>query len=200
MTNGAGRRWQARQVINKGRPGGWMRMQTGTCEYDWAWLDIRSDGHPDGVNVLVARRYRYTDEVSYFRWHNPADVTLATLVEVLRRRWRIEETFQLGKGYADLDEGQVTCWNSWMRWSLFSLIAWAVLALTLAATARTGPSTPARLIPLTCPELVRLLRAFTGLLPVRDPDHVLHWITWLRRHQATAQACHQQQHHRQDMP
>lgn len=56
--------------------------------------------------------------------------------------------------HTGLDEGQVTCWNSWMRWSLFSLIA-AVLALTVAATATYDPVVPARLIPLTCPELVR---------------------------------------------
>ncbi|MEV6012042.1 hypothetical protein AB0M29_35220 [Streptomyces sp. NPDC051976] len=48
-------------------------------------------------------------------------------------RWRIEEIVQLGWTFTGLDEGQVTCWNSWMRWSLFSLIA-AVLALTAAAT------------------------------------------------------------------
>ncbi|MGP4005603.1 hypothetical protein [Streptomyces sp. 4N124] len=24
------------------------------------------------------------------------------------------------EGFTGLDQGQVTCWNSWMRWSLFS--------------------------------------------------------------------------------
>ncbi|MDT0470516.1 IS701 family transposase, partial [Streptomyces sp. DSM 41699] len=80
------------------------------------------------------RRHRYTGEISFFRCWSPAPVTLAQLVEVICRRWRIEETFQLGKTFTGLDEGQVTCWNSWMRWSLFSLVASAVLALTAAAT------------------------------------------------------------------
>lgn len=51
VTDGAGHRWQARQVLNKVRPGQWMRRQTGDGakgrrEYDWAWLDIRADDTP----------------------------------------------------------------------------------------------------------------------------------------------------------
>ncbi|MEV5012927.1 IS701 family transposase [Streptomyces sp. NPDC055692] len=209
VTDGAGRRWKAGRFINKVLPHQWMRMRTGhgtkgTREYDWAWLDVRADdtpdGHPEGVSVLVARRHRYTGETSLYRCWAPGDVTLAQLVEVICRRWRIEETFQLGKTFTGLDEGQVTCWNSWMRWSLFSLIAAAVLALTAAATTSVGSAEPARLVPLTCPELVRLLRAFVLTPPVRDAEHVLHWMAWRRHHQAVAQACHQRRHVLQDQP
>jgi hypothetical protein len=121
-------------------------------------------------------------------------------VEVICRRWRIEETFQLGKTFTGLDEGQVTCWNSWMRWSLFALIASAVLALTAAATTTAGPASPARLVPLTCPEIVRLLRAFVLTPPLRDPEHILHWTAWRRHHQAIAQACHQHRHTLHEQP
>ncbi|ARP73817.1 transposase [Streptomyces pluripotens] len=207
VTDGAGRRQSARQMIGRVLPHRWMRMRTGygtkgTREYDWAWADVRADDSPDGheddgVSVLVARRHRYTGEISFYRCWAPRNVTLAQLVEVICRRWRIEETFQLGKTFAGLDEGQVTCWNSWMRWSLFSLIASAVLALTAATV---GPSAPARLIPLTCPELVRLLRAFVLTPPVRDAEHVLHWMAWRRRHQAAAQSCHQRRHALNDQP
>ncbi|MFI9599964.1 hypothetical protein ACIHCX_08785 [Streptomyces sp. NPDC052043] len=197
-------------MINKVLPGQWMRLQTGrgtkgTREYDWAWLDVRaddtSDGHQDdGTSVLVARRHRYTGEISFFHCWAPEDVTLAQLVEVICRRWRIEETFQLGKTFTGLGEGQVTCWNSWMRWSLFSLIASAVLALTVAATTTVGSAGTARLVPLTCPELVRLLRAFVLTAPVRNPEHVLHWMACRHHHQAIAQACHQHRHTLQDQP
>ncbi|WP_159039780.1 hypothetical protein [Streptomyces sp. TP-A0356] len=121
-------------------------------------------------------------------------------MEVICRRWRIEETFQLGKTFTGLDEGQVTCWNSWMRCSLFSLVASAVLALTAAATTMTGPAGPARLVPLTCPELVRLLRAFVLTPPIRDAEHTLRWMAWRRHHQAVAGACHQRRHALQDQP
>lgn len=203
VTDGTGRKWEARKMINKVRPEQWMRRATGhgtkdTREYDWAWLDIRPDdtpdGHEDGTSVLVARRHRYTGEVSYFRCWTPGDIALGTLVEVICRRWKIEETFQLAKGFTGLDQGQVTCWNSWMRWSLFSLIAAAVLALALDATARAVSAGTARLVPLTCPELVRLVRALVLPPPVRDRDHVLHWTAWRRHHQAVARACHQQRH------
>ncbi|GAB2822430.1 hypothetical protein GCM10027073_61240 [Streptomyces chlorus] len=210
VTDGTGRRWKARQMINKVLPGQWMRLQTGhgtkgTREYDWAWLDVRADDAPnghqdDGTSVLVARRYRYTGEISFFRCWSPGYVTLAQLVEVICRRWQIEETFQLGKTFTGLDEGQVTCWNSWMRWTLFSLAASAVFALTAAATTTASPAGPVRLVPLTCPELVRLLRAFVLTPPVRDAEHVLRWIAWRRHNQATAQACHQRRHALQDQP
>jgi SRSO17 transposase len=212
VIDGTGRRWEARKMINKVRPGQWMRRQTGhgtkgTREYDWAWLDVRPDDAPDenrnekesGTSVLVARRHRYTGEVSYFRCWAPGDVSLGTLVEVICRRWRIEETFQLAKGFTGLDQGQVTCWNSWMRWSLFSLIAAAVLALTATAVHDAAEDEPA-LVPLSCPELIRLLRALVLPPPVRDREHVLHWTAWRRHHQAVATACHQQRHHRHDQP
>jgi SRSO17 transposase len=209
VTDGAGREWKTHQMINKVLPHQWMRMRTGhgtkgTREYDWAWLDVRADdtpdGHSDGVSVLVARRHRYTGEVSFYRCWAPGNVTLAQLVEVICRRWRIEETFQLDKTFTGLDQGQVTCWNSWMRWSLLSLIASAVLALSAAATTTARTAEPARLVPLACPEPVRILRAFVLTPPVRDTQHVLHWMAWRRHHQAIAQACHQRRHALQDRP
>ncbi|MEV6297625.1 hypothetical protein AB0M41_46445 [Streptomyces sp. NPDC051896] len=177
VTDGAGRRLQTRQIINKVLPHQWMRMRAGhgtksIREYHWAWLDVRADGSPDGhhengTSILVARRHRYTGELSFFRFWTPGDITLAQLVDVICHRWRIEETFQLGKTFTGLDEGQVTCWNSWMRWSLFSLIATAVLTLTAAAATTARPARTTQLVPLTCPELVRLLRAFVLTPPVR---------------------------------
>lgn len=211
VTDGAGRRWQARQLINKVQPGQWMRRHTGhgtkgTREYDWAWLDIRADDTPEdtpptGTSVLVARRHRYTGEVSYYRCWSADDVALGTLVEIICCRWKIEETFQLAKGFAGLDQGQTRCWNSWMRWSLFSLIAAAVLALTLRATlppATPRPARPTRLVPLTCPELLRLLRVLALPPPARGRDHFLHWTGWRRHHQAFARTCHQQRHRYHD--
>lgn len=52
---------------------------------------------------------------------------------------KIEEDFQGAKGLTGLDQGQVSCRTSWMRWSLISLIAAAVLAATRART--TAPAT-----------------------------------------------------------
>ncbi|MGW0094754.1 hypothetical protein ACWDWS_38065 [Streptomyces sp. NPDC003328] len=57
-----------------------------------------------------------------------------------------------------------------MRWSLFSLIATAVLTLTAAAATTAHPARTTQLVLLTCPELVRLLRAFVLTPPVREQN------------------------------
>jgi hypothetical protein len=76
-----------------------------------------------------------------------------------------------------------------MRWSLLSLLAAAVLAVTHACTApATGTSD---LVPVSTRELLTLLRTTVLPLPSRDTDHALRWSAWRRRHQAVAQACHQ---------
>ncbi|MFJ9541350.1 transposase [Streptomyces sp. NPDC101225] len=116
VTDGAGHRWHARQMLNKVRPGHWMRRSTGDGakgrrEYNWNWLDIRADDtpdgaqQPDGMSVLVARRHRYTGETSYFRCWTPGDVALGALVEIICRRWKIEEA-DVSQQLADhLDRG-----------------------------------------------------------------------------------------------
>ena len=76
---------------------------------------------------------------------------------VVCTRWRIEEDIRAAKSPIGLEHGQVTCWNSWMRWSLISLLAAALLAVALARTVLRAPS--------------------------RDLAHTLHWSRWRRRHQ-----------------
>jgi len=44
------------------------------------------------------------------------------------------------------------------------------------------------MIPLTVPEITRLLAAPPGY---RSPRHAEHWATWRRRHQAPARRYHQ---------
>jgi SRSO17 transposase len=179
----------------------WMRMRTGhglkgDRHYDWAWTDVLADDTPDTGNrvgdqhsVLVVRRHRFTGELSFYRCHSATPVALADLVHVICTRWRVEEDFQLAKGATGLDQGQVTCWNSWMRWSLLSLLAAAVLAVTHACTTPTTGTSD--LVPVSTRELLTLLRTTVLPLPSRDTDHALRWSAWRRRHQAVAQACHQ---------
>ena len=125
-------------MLNTVRPEQWMHLATGhgtkgTREYDWAWLDIRADDTSDeqeaGTSVLVARRHRYTGELSYFRCWAPGPIALAMLVEIICRRWWIEETLTSPKASPASTRDRWRAWNAWMRWSLFSLIAAAVLAL-----------------------------------------------------------------------
>ncbi|PBC75776.1 LOW QUALITY PROTEIN: SRSO17 transposase [Streptomyces sp. TLI_235] len=178
----------------------WQRMRTGTGskgarDYDWAMLEVTADDVPDGqpdegVSVLLARRHRYTRVVSFFRCWSPTPVPLARLVQVVCRRWAIEEDFQTAKAIAGLDKGQVTGWTSWHRWSTAALVAYAFLAVATALERAHHPGDRVELIALTCPELLRLLRLLVLPPRRRDIEHVLHWSTWRRHHQYRARTCH----------
>jgi SRSO17 transposase len=190
----------------------WARMRTGTGskgarDYDWAMPEVTADdtpeGHePGGVSVLLARRHRYTHTVSCFRCWSPVPVTLARLVGVVCRRWKTEEDFQACKNAASLDKGQVTTWTSWHRWPVAALVAalvaYAFLAVATALERAAGGEgenpEDAGLIPLTCHELLCLLRLLMLPAPRRDADQVLHWSRWRRRHQHRSRACHLRWH------
>jgi SRSO17 transposase len=182
----------------------WQRMRTGTGskgarDYDWAMIEVADDDTPDGqppggTSVLLARRHRYTGTVSYFRCWSPTPTTLARLVSVVCRRWKIEEDFQACKNATALDKGQVTTWTSWHRWSVIALVAYAFLAVATAIeraeSAEHQDENEAEMIPLTCHELLRLLRLLILPVPRRDAEQILHWSAWRRRHQHRARQCH----------
>jgi hypothetical protein len=89
----------------------WARMRTGsgtkgTRRYDWAMLQVTSDdtlgGGEDGYSVLLARRHRYTGQLSYYRCWTPGPVPPSKLIAIASARWRIEEDHQLSKQLAGL--------------------------------------------------------------------------------------------------
>ena len=170
----------------------------GTRHYDWAMLEVTSDdtpeGHTAGHSVLLARRHRYTGTLSFYRCWTPGPVPLARLIAVAVTRWRrIEEDHQLAKQAAGLDAGQVIRWKSWHRWTALCLLAYIYLAVTAAMQRQhdTGSGPDAGLIPITIPELLRLLRDTVIPPPRRDRPHRQHWSAWRRRHQHRARQAHQ---------
>ncbi|WP_318215139.1 hypothetical protein [Streptomyces sp. SCL15-6] len=110
-------------------------------------------------------------------------------MDIICTRWKIEEDFQQAKGLTGLDEGQVTSWISWMRWSLISLLAAAVLTVTHARSNTTDDSN-LELAPASPRELLTILRVTAVPAPRRDLQHVLTWSAWRRHHQHRAAACH----------
>jgi SRSO17 transposase len=186
----------------------WQRMPTGTGtkgirDYDWAMIDITGDdapegndapeGQEDGHSVLLVRRHRYTRVLSYYRCWTPRPVPLKRLISVAVTRWRIEEDHQQAKQTCGLDKGQVTCWTSWHRWTAICLLAYIFLtvAVALERAQHAGTSAETEMIPVTVPELLRLLRGTVIPPPRRDRAHVLRWSDWRRRHQHRAQQAHQ---------
>jgi len=125
-----------------------------------------------------------------YRCHSTAPAGLADLVAAVCARWRIEEDIRAAKSLAGLDHGRLTCWKSWSRCSLISLIAAALLAVALART-RSAHSTPSTgLIPLTRPDLLALLQAAILRAPCRDLAHTMPWSRCRRPHQYRTATCH----------
>ena len=106
---------------------------------------------------------------------------------------RTEEDHQLAKQSTGLDAGQVIRWKSWHRWTAICLLAYIYLAVAVAVQRQqeAGADLDAGLIPITVPELLRLLRDTVIPPPRRDQAHRLHWSTWRRRHQHRARQAHQ---------
>jgi SRSO17 transposase len=202
LTTGSGRTMTAASAARMIPARAWHRMRTGsgtkgTRHYDWAMLEVTSDdtpgGHEGGHSVLLARRHRYTGQLSYYRCWSPGPVPLSKLIATAVTRWRIEEDHQLAKQAAGLDAGQVIRWRSWHRWTALCLLAYIYLAVTVAVQRQHEASSDldAGLIPVTVPELLRLLRDTVIPPPRRDRPHRLHWSDWRRRHQYRARQARQ---------
>jgi SRSO17 transposase len=202
FTVGAGRTLTAAGAVRLVPGSAWHRMPTGsgtkgTRHYDWAMLEVTSDdtpgGHDDGHSVLLIRRHRYTRKLSFYRCWTPGPVPLSRLIAVAVTRWRIEEDHQLAKQATGLDAGQVIRWRSWHRWTALCLLAYIYLAVT-AAIQRQHDATSdlnAGLIPITVPELLRLVRDTVIPPPRRDRAHRQYWSVWRRRHQFRTRQAHQ---------
>jgi SRSO17 transposase len=201
LTTGSGRAVTAAAAARMIPHQAWHRMRTGsgtkgTRHYDWAMLEVADDdtpgGHDGGHSVLLARRHRYTGQQSYYRCWTPGPVPLCKLIAVASARWRVEEDHQLSKQAAGLDAGQVIRWKSWHRWTAVCLLAYLYLAVAVALQRQQEASSglDAGLIPVTVPELLRLLRDTVIPPPRRGRAHRLHWSEWRRRHQHRAREAH----------
>jgi hypothetical protein len=127
-----------------------------------------------------------------YRCWTPGSVPLSKLIAVASARWRIEEDHQLAKQAAGLAAGQVIRWKSWHRWTALCLLAYLYLAVAVALQREQDASSDldTGLIPVTVPELLRLLRDTVIPPPRRDRAHRLHWSDWRRRHQHRARQAH----------
>jgi SRSO17 transposase len=204
LTVGSGRTLTAAEAVKVIPRGAWQRMRTGhgtkgSRHYDWAMLEVTSDDAPDGHHgrheagrsALLVRRHRYTGTCSFYRCWTPEPVPLTRLIAIAVTRWRIEEDHQLAKQAASLDSGQVIRWRSWHRWTAICLLAYIYLAVAAAMHRDSHADREIGLIPITIPELVRLLRDTVIPPPCRDQAHRQHWSHWRRRHQYRARQAHQ---------
>jgi SRSO17 transposase len=157
----------------------WQKLSAGVGAkgqrfYDWAVIDL-AEPRP-GCHQLLIRRNRTTRELAYYRCWSFAPAPLPTLVRVAGSRWRVEETFQAGKGLAGLDEHQLRHFTSWSRWVTLAMLAHAFLAVPRADEHTRQPA-PDGLIPLTCNEIQRLFITLV-VRPIRSVALRLRWSIW----------------------
>ena len=182
-------RWEVRSAGNGSKGERW---------YARAWLATASPRHH-----LLVRRHLKTGELAFHYCYVPGGqiLTKARLIRAAGLRWPVEEDFEFGKDCFGLDQCQARLYTAIIRHVVLVMAALAICALTAALVkdrtdtqapppVRPDQPPPAEpgMIPLTVPEIKRLLAALTTRpLPRRL---VLHWDTWTRRHQARSRWFH----------
>jgi SRSO17 transposase len=184
------RRWEIRAA----GPG-----SKGQRWYAWAWLATASPRHH-----LLIRRHLGSGELAFHYCYVPEGqpVSKTRLIRAAGLRWPVEECFELAKDHLGLDQSQVRLYTAIARHTVLVMAALAVCAVTAAllrdqtdtqAPPPVRPDQPppadAGMIPLTVPEITRLLTAQPA--SPGPPGHPEHWAGWRRRHQALARWYHQ---------
>jgi SRSO17 transposase len=134
-------------LIAKIRAGAWRRMSCGDGAhgprvYDWVRAPIRAVFGADRRGWVLARRNITTGELAYYVCFGPRGTRLRTLVATAGARWAVEESFQIAKNEAGLDQYQVRRYDAWYAHITLAMAAAAFLTITRAAEAVKG-ATPA---------------------------------------------------------
>jgi SRSO17 transposase len=184
------RRWEVRSAGAGSKGARW---------YAWAWLGTASPRHH-----LLVRRHLSSGELAFHLCHVPAGqpASKSRLIRAAGLRWPVEETFEFGKGCFGLDQSQARLYAAIARHTVLVMAALAACAVTAALLRdRTGTQAPPPqrpdqpppadpgMIPLTIPEIARLLTTQTAR--PKPPGHAEQWSTWRRRHQARSRWYHQ---------
>ena len=128
-------------------------------------------------------------------------LTKTRLIRAAGLRWPVEEDFEFGKDCFGLDQCQARLYPAIARHTVLVMAALAICAITAALVKdrtdtqappplRPGQPPPAEpgMIPLTIPEIKRLLAALTTRPQPRWL--IIHWDAWTRRHQARSRWFH----------
>ena len=183
------RRWEVRSA---------GRGSKGERWYAWTWLATASPRHH-----LLIRRHLRTGELAFHYCFVPDGqlLTKARLIRAAGLRWPVEEDFEFGKDCFGLDQCQARLYAAIARHAVLVMAALAICAVTAAllkdrtdtqapppVRADQPPPAEPGMIPLTIPEIKRLLAALTTRPLPRWL--VIHWDAWTRRHQARSRWFH----------
>jgi SRSO17 transposase len=141
----AGRQWQVKTLLAMLEEEDWCRLQAGDGTkgprwYDWRWLPLAAPLQPHWRRWLLVRRSLSdpTERTAYVVCA-PETTTLATVVQVVGRRWTIERCFEEAKGEVGLDQYEVRHWTGWYRHMTLAMWAYALLTVLRAAHLPTAP-------------------------------------------------------------
>ena len=183
------RRWEARSAGSGSKGERW---------YAWAWIATASARHH-----LLVRRHLKTGELAFHYCFVPEGqlLTKTRLIRAAGLRWPVEEDFEFSKDCFGLDQCQARLYIAVLRHAVLVMAALAICAVTAALLrdrtdtqapppVRPDQPPPAEpgMIPLTIPEIKRLLAALTTRPLPRWL--VIHWDAWTRRHQARSRWFH----------
>ena len=156
------RRWEVRSAGGGAKGERW---------YAWAWIATASPRHH-----LLVRRHIKTGELAFHYCHVPEGqlLTKTRLIRAAGLRWPVEEDFEFGKACFGLDQRQTRLHTAILRHAVLVMAALAICAVTAAQVKdRTDTQAPPPvrpdqppppepgMIPLTIPEIKRLLAALT---------------------------------------
>jgi SRSO17 transposase len=182
-------RWEVRSAGHGSKGERW---------YAWAWLATASPRH----HLLIRRHLKSGELAFHYCWVPEGQLlTKARLIRAAGLRWPVEEDFTFSKDCFALDQCQARLYTAIARHAVLVMAALAICAITAALlrdrtdTQAPPPVRPDQppppepgMIPLTIPEIKRLLAALTTRPPPRWL--VIHWDAWTRRHQARARWFH----------
>src|SRR5271165_3181210 len=183
------RRWEIRSAGHGSKGERW---------YAWAWIATASPRH----HLLVRRHLKTGDLAFHYCWVPGGQIlTKARLIRAAGLRWPVEEDFEFSKDCFGLGQCQARLYTAIARHTMLVMAALAICAVTAAlvkdrtdtqapSPVRAGQPPPAEpgMIPLTIPEIKRLLAALTTRPLPRWL--IIHWDAWTRRHQARSRWFH----------
>jgi SRSO17 transposase len=102
----------------------------------WEWACLELCGDPEkgmGRWLLVRRSSEDPEDVAFYQVYGPEGTSLAKLVDVCHKRWKVEDCFAEVKGEVGLDHYEVRRWDAWHRYVTLCLLAHAFLVVTCLA-------------------------------------------------------------------
>ena len=167
--------------------------------YAWAWI---AAGSPRPHQLV--RRHLKTGELAFHYCYVPEGQLLAKtrLIRAAGLRCPVRRTSGPGRTALGLDQCCARLYTAIQRHIVLVMTALAICAITAAlvrdcAGAQApppmapghAPSPDPGMIPITVPEVKRLLSA--AVTPRKPRGHAARWLAWRRRHQARARWFHQ---------